>query len=110
MNVVRSADMLSLQEILDIYGGYDALVATRLHAALMALAVGTPAFVVNYEWKSRGIFQALDLDDAQADIDSFVPGEVVAAVNSMLAVPNGAMRLDASHRREAILEAVGSVA
>jgi colanic acid/amylovoran biosynthesis protein len=110
MNVVRSADMLSLQNILDIYGGYDAMVATRLHAALMALAVGTPAFVVNYEWKSRGIFHALHLDDAQADIDSFVPGGVVAAVNSMLAGANCAMPLDATYRREAILEAVGSVA
>jgi polysaccharide pyruvyl transferase WcaK-like protein len=110
MNVVRAADMLSLQEIFDIYGGYDAIVATRLHAALMALAVGTPAFVISYEWKSRGIFHALHLDDAQADIDSFVPGDVVAAVNSMLAGPQGTMPLDATYRQEAILEAVGSVA
>jgi colanic acid/amylovoran biosynthesis protein len=110
MNVVRSADMLSLQDILDIYGRYDAMVATRLHAALMALAAGTPAFVLNYEWKSRGIFEALHLNDATADIDSFMPGDVVAAVNAMLARPNGTLPLDATYRRDAILEAVGSVA
>jgi polysaccharide pyruvyl transferase WcaK-like protein len=109
VKVVRAADMGSLQEILDLYRGYDAMLATRLHAALMALAVGTPAFVVNYEWKSRGIFHALDLDDAQADIESFAPGGVVAAIESMLAGPNGAVALDAAHRHEAILAEVGSV-
>ena len=110
MNVVRSADLPSLQAILDVYGGYDAIVATRLHAALMALVVGTPAFVVNYEWKSRGIFHALRLDNAQADIDSFASEDIVAAVEAMLCAASGTQPLDADQRREAILDAVGAIA
>jgi len=40
---------LSIEELLKTYAGLDALVATRLHSSIFALAVGTPVFVLQYD-------------------------------------------------------------
>ena len=41
----------------------------RLHACILAMLGGCPALGVGYEFKTRGIFTDLNLDDFQFDYD-----------------------------------------
>jgi colanic acid/amylovoran biosynthesis protein len=62
-------------ELRAILGGCDAVVATRMHAAILAMLAGTPALAVGYEAKSRELYARMNLaewclDIAGADVDN----------------------------------------
>lgn len=57
------------QELITRFGRFDALIGMRLHACILAMLGGCPALGVGYEFKTRGIFTDLNLDDFQFDYD-----------------------------------------
>ena len=83
---------MSLDDVEAHYAGFDVVISTRLHAALMALRAGVPAIALGYEWKSEGIFGDLGLARWHRKIDAWAPGEVAEMVTSLADYP-----LDRAH-------------
>jgi colanic acid/amylovoran biosynthesis protein len=54
-------------------GSFDAVVATRMHAAILALSAGTPVLAIDYEDKARRLFGQLGVPEWSVDIDSASP-------------------------------------
>jgi colanic acid/amylovoran biosynthesis protein len=59
------------------------LLATRMHAAILALVAGTPVTAIAYEWKTEELFGGLDLSDHVVAYGA-PPGEVVARLGEGL--------------------------
>lgn len=57
------------QELLDALGGFDLVVATRMHMAILALVAGVPVFPIAYESKTRELFERLRLGHWVRDLD-----------------------------------------
>ena len=53
---------------------FDAVVATRMHAGILALSAGTPVLAIDYEDKARRLFGQLGVPDWSVDIESASPG------------------------------------
>ena len=45
------------------YSKFDGFVGMRLHGAILSMISGVPAFCIGYELKSKGIYEALGLED-----------------------------------------------
>lgn len=71
-------------ELLDLLGGFDLVVATRMHAAILALCAGTPVFPIAYEFKTRELFERLGLGDWVEDIEDVSEASLPAAVGRFL--------------------------
>ncbi len=55
------------------YGEFDLVIATRMHAAILALIGGTPVFPVAYEFKTKELFERLGVSEFTQDIDTISP-------------------------------------
>ena len=80
----------SLDEAVSQYAACDVLLASRLHASLMAMATGVPALVVGYEPKVRGVMSGLGLEGRV--IDPVQPGSGEQLVERLLALRTPAER------------------
>lgn len=69
--------------LLDAFGRADLVLATRMHAAILALAAGTPALPVAYEFKTRELFGTLGAADWVQDIETVAPETLVAAAEQV---------------------------
>jgi colanic acid/amylovoran biosynthesis protein len=56
-------------ELVAQFGGYDAVIATRMHAGILALSAGVPVLPISYEFKTRALFARLGLDEWVQDIE-----------------------------------------
>ena len=54
------------EEAIERYGGFDLVIGSRLHSALLALCAGVPALALGYQPKSAGIYEAGDAASARA--------------------------------------------
>lgn len=61
------------RELIDAYAGFDAVVATRMHAAILALCAGTPVLPIAYEFKTRALFEGMGLGEWVTDIEAISP-------------------------------------
>jgi polysaccharide pyruvyl transferase WcaK-like protein len=52
-----------LSDAVTRYAGLDVLITSRMHAAIFAMAVGTPAIAIGYEPKVQGVMAGLGLGD-----------------------------------------------
>jgi colanic acid/amylovoran biosynthesis protein len=64
---------------------FDVVVATRMHAAILALCAGRPVLAIAYEFKSRELFRRLGLGDLVVDIEELTAERLTAAVERLLA-------------------------
>lgn len=64
------------EELLDELQGFDLVIATRMHMAVLALAAGIPVLPISYEFKTAHLFQRLGLGEFVCDIEQ-VTGEVL---------------------------------
>ena len=81
---VREAS-LSPQALVAAFGQADLVVATRMHAAILALCAGTPVIPIAYERKTADLFQGLGRPDWVADIDAVTPASLVARLDRVRA-------------------------
>ena len=65
-------------------GEYDLVVATRMHAAVLALSAGTPVFPIAYEFKTTELFARLGFADVVQDIESLSPTRIVKGLDRSL--------------------------
>jgi polysaccharide pyruvyl transferase WcaK-like protein len=80
------------------YANVDVVVGTRLHAAIMATAVGTPTVVLGYQEKAKGIVQLWMPETAAFSVDDFEPDAVVDAVVAALGGEARAATVELEHR------------
>jgi polysaccharide pyruvyl transferase WcaK-like protein len=78
-------DDLSAEELAALYGGCAAVVTVRLHAAILALAHGTPAFSIAYMTrKTEGVMTEAGLPDAWCAYDEATAERILPTVRAML--------------------------
>ena len=94
-------DVMSPQEIMDIFSRLDLVVATRFHSALFALISGIPVVSIAYQPKSKGIMRMLKLDRFCVDINTMNSTEILEKVEEIL--------LNPSDKRREIKDKIGSM-
>lgn len=71
-------------QLRDAYGQFDLVIATRMHAAILALCGGTPVVPIAYEFKTRELFDSLGMAELVDDIDSVSAASLMARVSTAL--------------------------
>ncbi len=66
--VTVDASFRSPAGLRDRYADFDLVIATRMHAAILALCAGTPVVPIAYEFKTRELFEGLGMGDLVDDI------------------------------------------
>lgn len=79
-------DDLSAEELAALYGSCELVVTVRLHAAILALAHGAPAFSIAYMTrKTEGVMAEAGLPDAWCGYDDATAERILGAVPALLA-------------------------
>lgn len=71
--------------VLRAYGEADLVIATRMHAAILALGAGTPVLPIAYEAKTDELFTEYGLREWVLDIQTMTPEQTVAHIERALA-------------------------
>lgn len=71
--VVLDTEARGPDEMIETYAGFDLVVATRMHAAILALCARTPVLPIAYEFKTRELFGRMGLGDWVTDIEEISP-------------------------------------
>ena len=66
------------------YAGFDIVIATRMHAAILALTVGTPVLPIAYEFKTTELFRTLGLGDYVVPIDGITEDRLLDRTRAFL--------------------------
>lgn len=61
------------REMREMLGGYRAVIATRMHAAILALSAGVPVLGIAYEFKTSELFRELGLEAWTVEIGKMEP-------------------------------------
>jgi polysaccharide pyruvyl transferase WcaK-like protein len=78
---------LSPQELIALYGQFGAVLAIRLHAAILAIDGGAPTVAIAYfGHKTAGAMQSVGLERMWIDYDSVSASDVAKAVRSAVAL------------------------
>lgn len=72
-------------ELGEALAGCDLIIATRLHSAIIAMNFGTVAIALNYEHKSRGIFQQMGIAELSYDFQSLSDNTIINTADVVLA-------------------------
>ncbi|MBX9244519.1 polysaccharide pyruvyl transferase family protein [Actinotalea ferrariae] len=70
--------------LLDAFGRFDLLVATRLHAAILALDAGTPVLPIAYEFKTQEVMAQLGMGDVVVTIEDATTESLTDALDRLL--------------------------
>lgn len=82
---VRVDDRFHTPEALrDRYAGYDVVIATRMHAAILALCAGTPVMPLAYEFKTAELFGRLGFAGMVPSIEGVDGATLCAAFRQVL--------------------------
>jgi colanic acid/amylovoran biosynthesis protein len=71
-------DFRTPARLIERLAGFDLVVATRMHAAILALCAGTHVLPIAYEFKTRQLFARLGLDDLTLDADTLTGDSLIA--------------------------------
>ena len=107
------------EALMDLYASCDLVIATRMHAAILALCAGTPALPVAYEFKTEALFARLGREDWVEHIERTTPDSMTRTVERVIAaLPDAradlfarvdAMRADALGAADVLREAFADV-
>ncbi|MDQ1715192.1 MAG: hypothetical protein QOC60_1137, partial [Frankiaceae bacterium] len=106
--VVLLSDDAGPAELSAFYGSVAAVVAVRLHAAILAINAGTPTFAVAYlTAKTHGVMAQVGLPDAVAEFRTVTAQQIVEGVRALLvdATVRDALSATAGERRAALMRA-----
>jgi len=71
--VAVDSDYHRPEEMLDLLGGFDLVLATRMHVAILALSAGVPVLPIAYEFKTQALFDRLGVGEWVQDIEQVRP-------------------------------------
>jgi colanic acid/amylovoran biosynthesis protein len=66
-------------QLMDRLAAFDMVVATRMHAAILALCAGTPVLAIAYEFKTRQLFARLGMDDFTLEVETLTGESLIDA-------------------------------
>jgi colanic acid/amylovoran biosynthesis protein len=72
------------EALLTLLSGFDLVVATRMHVAILALSAGVPVLPIAYEFKTQALFERLGLGDWVQDIEQVTPADLPAAADRFI--------------------------
>jgi colanic acid/amylovoran biosynthesis protein len=97
---------LSPSELSFLYGELGAVLAVRLHAAILALSSGTPVFAISYfSRKTEGVMNQVGLGKYVAEYDSVVADTIAHGLTALLKNPRlrSSLEADSVVRRDTLL-------
>jgi len=99
-------------QLIERYARFDLVIATRMHAAILALSSGTPVLPIAYEFKTRELFEGMGFGDWVQDIAELTPAALADLVSRCLAeIPErrGALIAAVDEQRRSAREAIALV-
>lgn len=72
------------EELLSELPGFDLVVATRMHMAILGLDAGVPVVPIAYEFKSRELFRGLGFENWVVDIEDVTPQSMAQHLEGVL--------------------------
>jgi colanic acid/amylovoran biosynthesis protein len=111
-SVAVDADFHHPVDLAEMLKGYDLVIATRMHMAILALGAGTPVMPIAYEFKMDELFRRLGHGQWVQDIESINGESLIKAVDSFLeSMPQirGTLFTAVQKERESALESAGLV-
>lgn len=78
--------------MVEVFEHIDAVVAVRLHGAILAMLAGKPAMTIAYETKVRGVMDAVGLSEHVLPVDGFDGGRCAEVVLGWLSNPDEIQR------------------
>ena len=72
-------------ELMRKFGAFDLVVSMRMHAAILALAAGTPVLPIAYEPKTRDLFERMGFGDWVLDVETLGPDTLVRTFDRVVA-------------------------
>ncbi len=82
--VVVDREPRTPEELLEHLAGFDAMLSTRLHGAILAVCAGVPTLPIAYEFKTREVWGQLGLDEWVIDIGDVDRDGLADAVTRLL--------------------------
>lgn len=76
------------EDLTTVFGNCDMVVATRMHAAILALVAGVPVLPIAYEFKTRELFTRLGFGDLVTDMDGASGAELCRKTDGIFAHRN----------------------
>lgn len=73
------------KEVVKHFSEYDYMVATRMHAAILAMGSGVPVFAIAYEFKTKELFKKLGVPSWVIDIEDLSPEKLRTAFDHFVA-------------------------
>jgi colanic acid/amylovoran biosynthesis protein len=67
-------------QLADLLRGFDFVVSTRMHLAILALGVGTPVLPIAYEFKTTELCRSLEYPEPPLRIEEFSPEKLIGSV------------------------------
>jgi colanic acid/amylovoran biosynthesis protein len=74
----------SPQELIERFRGFDVVVATRMHAAILALCARRPVMGIAYEFKTRELMQRVGFGELVLDIEDATGARLVAMFERLI--------------------------
>ena len=71
-------------DVVEKYQTFDAVIATRMHAAILSFCAGVPTMGFAYEFKMEELFNTMRLADLVVNIDSILLEDVASCVSRLL--------------------------
>jgi len=94
------------ERLKEILGKFDLVIATRMHMAILSMCAGTPVLPIAYEFKTKELFDGLELGEWVLDIDTLEPGRSVRTLSEFIVSLDRIRDMMAPHilrrRREAL--------
>jgi colanic acid/amylovoran biosynthesis protein len=89
------------EELAEMLGHYDLLIATRMHMAILALSVGTPVFAIAYEFKTQELFARLGQRASVQNIEDITSDSLIKGIDAFIeSLPRLAAKVFSKIRNE----------
>lgn len=73
------------ERLMGLFAEHDVVIATRMHAGILALCAGVPVLPIAYEFKTVELFQGLGFGEITQDIEAVTPESLEQAFRHLLA-------------------------
>jgi colanic acid/amylovoran biosynthesis protein len=100
------ASFIRAERMIGELAGFDLVIATRMHMAILALCAGTPVFPIAYEFKTEELFRSLGLGDRVVDIErasaDSLPSQILAFLVDLPLLRDGVLDGVIKHHQSAM--------
>ena len=83
-SVVIDSEFHRPEELIEMLGDFDLVVATRMHMAILGLAAGIPVLPISYEFKTRALFDRLGMSSYVCDIEDISGDLLLGALDGFI--------------------------